>query len=303
MSDLNALIIFAKVIEARSFSEAARRLKMPVSTVSRRVADLEDQLGARLLERSTRNLRLTEVGADVLEHANRILEISEALDGHVSNQLSRVAGTLRLSAPPSISDSLLMPLVGAFQAAYPAVRVQILVTERKIDHIADGVDLAFHVGPMQDSSLVARRILTYRHQLVASPAYVAGRSPPQRPRELLDHRILAFSHWRPENHWVFTHANGQDKETVTFLPHLGINDFAGVTAGLLAAQGIGDLPPIVQPALMRDGRLVEIMPDWHFPVFDLSIVHLGSRRLMRPVRMFKEFTYRMAPNLFPDLPS
>ena len=303
MSDLNALIVFAKVIEARSFSEAARRLKMPVSTVSRRVADLEDQLGARLLERSTRNLRLTDVGADVLEHANRILEISEALDGHVSNQLSQVAGVLRLSAPPSISDSLLMPLVGAFQAAYPAVRVQILITERKVDHIADGVDLAFHVGPMQDSALVARRILTYRHQLVASPAYVAGRPPPQRPQELLDHRILAFSHWKPENHWTFTHVHGQDKETVTFLPHLGINDFAGVTAGLLAAQGIGDLPPIVQPELMRDGRLVEIMPDWRFPLFDLSIVHLGSRRLMRPVRLFKEFTYRMAPTLFPDLPT
>ena len=303
MPDLNALIVFAKVIEARSFSEAARRLKMPVSTVSRRVADLEDQLGARLLERSTRSLRLTSVGSDVLEHANRILEISEALDGHVSNQLSRVAGTLRLSAPPSISDSLLMPLVGAFQASYPAVRVQILITERKVDHIADGVDLAFHVGPMQDSSLVARRILTYRHQLVASPAYGAGTRLPRRPQELLDHRILAFSHWQPENHWVFNHVNGRDKEAVSFLPHLGINDFAGVTAGLLAVQGIGDLPPIVQPELMRDGRLVEIMPDWHFPVFDLSIVHLGSRSLMRPVRMFKEFTYRMAPTLFPNLPT
>ncbi len=303
MSDLNALIVFAKVIEAGSFSEAARRLKMPVSTVSRRVADLEDQLGVRLLERSTRNLRLTEVGADVLEHANRILEISEALDGHVSNQLSRVAGTLRLSAPPSISDSLLMPLVGAFQTAYPEVRVQILVTERKIDHIADGVDLAFHVGPMQDSSLVARRVLSYRHQLVASPAYVANTPPPRRPQELLAHRILAFSHWRPENHWAFTHVNGQDKESVSFLPHLGINDFAGVIAGVLAAQGIGDLPPIVQPELIRDGRLVEIMPDWHFPLFDLSIVHLGSRRLMRPVRMFKDFAYRMAPTLFPDLPT
>ena len=303
MPDLNALIVFAKVIEARSFSEAARRLKMPVSTVSRRVADLEDQLGVRLLERSTRSLRLTDVGSDVLERANRIMEISEALDGHVSNQLSRVAGTLRLSAPPSISDSLLMPLVGAFQASYPAVRVQILITERKIDHIADGIDLAFHVGPMQDSSLVARRILTYRHQLVASPAYLAGKTPPRRPQELLDHRILAFSHWQPEHRWVFTHVDRQDREAVSFLPHLGINDFAGVTAGLLAVQGIGDLPPIVQPELMRDGRLIEIMPDWHFPVFDLSVVHLGSRSLMRPVRMFKEFTYRMAPTLFPDLPT
>src|SRR5437764_4393676 len=104
MSDLNALMIFAKVIEANSFSEAARRLKMPISTVSRWIAGLEDQLGVRLLERSTRNLRLTDVGAEVLKHAQRSAELSEAIDNIVSNKLSKVAGVLRLSAPPNCSD-------------------------------------------------------------------------------------------------------------------------------------------------------------------------------------------------------
>ncbi len=302
MTDLNTLIVFAKVIEAGSFSEAARRLKMPVSTVSRRIADLENQLDIRLLERSTRSLRLTEVGADVLEHGRRSVEISEAVLEIVSHQLSSVAGTLRLAAPPSVSDSLLTPLVSVFQASYPAVRVQILITERQIDHIADGVDLSFHVGPMEDSALIARRILTYRHQLVASPAYVANTSPPRRPLDLLNHRMLAFSRWRPEIQWNFTHVNGQDKETVSFLPHLGINDFVGVTAGLLAGMGIGDLPPIVQPDLMREGRLVEVMPDWRFPIFDLSLVHFGRRHLPRPVRVFKEFAFQLAPTFLSDLP-
>src|SRR5437588_6816451 len=117
MSDLNALIVFATVIEGGSFSAAARRLKMPISTVSRRVAELEDQLKVRLLERSTRSLRLTDVGAEVLEHAQRSAELSEAVDNLVSNQLSTVAGVLRLSAPLSISDPLLGPLLGSFHAS------------------------------------------------------------------------------------------------------------------------------------------------------------------------------------------
>ena len=301
MIDLNALIIFVKVIEAGSFSEAARRLNIPVSTVSRRISDLEDQLGVSLIERSTRSLRLTDTGIDVFEHALHLREISELISGRVSNQLSNVTGTLRLSAPPSLSDSLLTPLVVAFQVLYPEVRVQILVTEREIDHIVDGVDLSFHVGSLEESSLIVTHVLTYRHQLVASPAYVATMIPPRRPRDLLSHRILAFSHWRPENRWSFSHVNGKDEESVSFLPHLGINDFMGVTSGLLAGQGIGDLPPIVQPHLMRSGLLVEIMPEWRFPVFDLSLVHLGSRHLPLAVRVFRDFTVETVPTLFPNL--
>lgn len=149
MTDLNSLALFAKVIEAGSFSEAARRLKMPISTVSRRIAELEDQLGVRLLERSTRNLRLTELGAEVLEHAVRSAELNEAVESVVSNRLSDVSGTLKLSAPPSVSDTLLTPLVTAFQASYPNVRVQILVTERLVDLIVEGVDLAFRLGALE----------------------------------------------------------------------------------------------------------------------------------------------------------
>ncbi len=300
MPDLNSLVVFAQVVEANSFSQAARRLKMPVSTVSRRIAELEDQLGVRLLERSTRSLRLTDVGSEVLEHAQRGAELSDAIDNIASNHLANVSGTLRLSAPPSISDSLLAPIVGAFQAAYPEVRVQIFITERIVDQIAEGVDLAFRVGDLEDSSLVARRILTYRHQLVASPIYLAKHKAPRTPQDLLKHRLLAFSFWRPENAWHFTHTDGS-KQTLTFQPHLSINEYAGLASALLAGDGIGDLPPIVQPELLRSGRLVEVMPRWRYRTFNLSLVHLGNRYTPRPVRAFKEFAAEMAPKLFPRL--
>jgi len=299
---LNSLVIFAKVVEAKGFSEAARRLKIPLSTVSRRVAELEDQLGVRLLERSTRNLRLTNLGAEVLDHAQRCAELSEAVDNLVSNQLSTVAGLLRLSAPPSISDTLLAPLLAAFQASYPNVRVQVLVTDRFVDLIAAGIDLVFRFGALGDSSLVARKILTYRHQLVASPAYLERVRAPRSPRDLFDHKLLTFSYWRPDNSWTFWHQNGKDQETLSFEPYLSMNDYTGLSAALLAGVGIGDLPPVVKPELIRDGRLVEVMPEWHFRAFDLSVVHLSNRHISRPVRLFKEFAVQASPALFPVLP-
>jgi DNA-binding transcriptional LysR family regulator len=303
MTDLNALIIFAKVVEAKSFSEAARRLGMPISTVSRRVAELEDQLGVRLLDRSTRNLRLTDLGTEVLEQATRSVEINDAVESIVSNQLTNVTGTLRLSAPPNISDTLLTPLVTAFQASYPNVRVHILIAERFVDHIADGVDIVFRLGGLKDSSLVARKILTYRHQLVASPDYLKGREPPETPQDLLCHRLLSFSYGRPESSWTFVHVNRRDQETLTFQPHLTMNDFAGLTPALLAGGGIGDLPPVVQPDLVRDGRLIEVMPNWRFRTLDLSLVHLGNRHMPKALRVFKDFAVQMAPTLFPNLPT
>ena len=303
MTDLNSLVVFAHVVEANSFSGAARILKMPTSTVSRRIAELEDQLGIRLIERSTRKLRLTDAGSEVLEHARRMVELSDTIENAASNLLSHVSGNLRLASPPSISDTLLAPIIGAFQKTYPEVRVQIFITDRIVDHVSEGVDLTFRVGDLEDSSLVARRILKYRHQLVASPAYMKKHKAPANPRDLLHHRLLAFSFWKPRCHWNFVHVNGKDKERLTFQPYFSMNDYAGLAAALLAGVGIGDLPPLVQPELLHDGRLVEIMPKWKFRNFDLSLVHAGTRHVPRVVRVFKEFAARMAPQLFPELPA
>jgi DNA-binding transcriptional LysR family regulator len=302
MKDLNSLLIFTKVVEARSFSEAARRLKMPISSVSRHIAELENQLGVRLLERSTHHLRLTDLGAEVFELARHATEVSEAVDNVISNRLPEVSGTLRLCAPPSISDSLIAPVVGAFQQAYSNVRVQAFITERIVDQIAEDVDIAFKVGTFTDPALVARKLLTYRHQVVASPTYLARCTPPQTPRDLLAHRLFAFSFWKPEYSWSFVHLNGRDAETVSFQPAIAMNDYSGLVVALLEGCGIGELPPIVQPELMRQGLLVEVMPEWHLPVFDLTVANLRERYLPRQVRIFRDFASQMVPRLFASLP-
>lgn len=301
MLDLNGLVVFAKVAEAGSFSKAALRLGMPLSTVSRRVMDLENALGVRLLERSTRRLRLTDIGIEILAQAQRGAEVGDTVASIVSDRRADVAGTLRLSAPPSIAESLLAPLIGAFQADYPDVRVQVLVTDRLVDHIQEGIDLVLRVGPLPDSGLVARRLLRYRHRLLASPDYLADHGQPASPTDLLRHRLLAFSSWTAETRWRFV--GGDVDQAIRFQPYLAMNDYAGLATALLAAGGIGELPPIVSPLLVANGRLVEVMPDWRFQAVDLSMVQVANRHQPRAVRVFKAFADRIAPTLFAALPT
>jgi DNA-binding transcriptional LysR family regulator len=181
--------------------------------------------------------------------------------------------------------------------------VHILITTETVDQIEDGIDLAFRFGPLESSSLIARRILTYRHRLVASPSYCAKHKAPEDPAELLQHQLIAFSHGCRKESWEFVNSDGAHAETLTFSPHLSMNDFARLTPALLAGVGIGDLPPLVGPELLRDGKLMEVMPGWRFRARDLSLLHPGGPYVPRPVRLFKAFAAQMAPTLFPSLPA
>ena len=188
--------------------------------------------------------------------------------------------------------------LAAFSIQDPNVRVQVLVTNRYVDLIADGIDMAFRFGALKDSSLVARKILSFRPRLVASPAYLREVKAPRSPRDL-----LAFSHPGTDSSWTFRHHRRKEQETLSFEPYLAMNDYTRLTAALLAGGfGIGDLTPVVQPQLIRDRRLVEVMSEWRFPTFDFAIMHLSNRHISRPVRLFKEFAVQMVPALFPDLP-
>ena len=300
MIDLKSLLVFAHVADSLSFSEAARRLAMPISTVSRRIAELEKQLGASVLQRSTRNLRLTPVGREVLDLARRTVGIADAVEDIVASHQAEATGTVRLAAPPSISDSILTPLILAFQAAHRKVRVEVFITEQVVDYIADRTDFEIHVGPIQNDMLIVRRLLTFRHQLVASPAYLGRIEPPTHPGDLLAHPVLAFSHSQPDYVWHFEHLDGRDTEHLAFSPTIAMNDYVGLVAGLLAGAGIGDLPPIVRPDLVRDGHLVEVMSEWRFPAYDLVLIHPSSRHQSKAVRMFKEFAAQTILDMFPQ---
>jgi DNA-binding transcriptional LysR family regulator len=301
MTDLNALVAFARVVEAGSFAEAARRLKMPTTTLSRRIADLEDELGVRLLERSTRRLRLTDAGSELLEHAQTAARVGDTAASIASNYGATVSGNLRLAAPPSISDSLLAPLINGFQSLHPEVRVHVLIAERVLDPIADRVDLIFRIGKPSDSNLVGRRLLSYRHQLLASPTYLKGKPPLRHPQDLLNHRLLSFALWRPRDSWIFEPRKGSGAETVYFEPFLSMNDYAGLAPAIVEGAGIGELPPVVLPALSRKGTLVEVLPKWRFRMFDLWLLHLGNRHLSRAVRAFRDYALEHTRTLFPQL--
>jgi DNA-binding transcriptional LysR family regulator len=295
--NLNALYVFIKVAEANSFSEGARRLRSPVSTISRQVANLEMELGVRLLERSTRNVKLTGIGAEILAEACAMVEIRESVLGLISSQSSDVSGRLGIRAPPGVAHALVMPLVGAFQASYPDVRVQMTISDDAADLARGDFDLVVKIGAMKDSSLICRRILTFRDLLLASPAYLKTGKVPGTPEDLLGHRLLALSSCEPEVAWRFVNSTHGDTITVAIEPILSVNDPASLTEALLAGMGIGNLPSMSAGALVRAGQLIEVMPHWHFGERDVSLVHSSSRHVLRPVQEFIKLAARVAPAL------
>ena len=282
--DLNAMALFARVLQHGSFSEASRRLRVPVSSVSRKISDLERQLGVRLLERTTRAVKATEAGNDLLPSCQGILDALDGALAAVQNRKTEVAGTLRLATPPSLSDLLVVPLIHGFLQQHPKVSAKVLVTDRHLEMVEDEVDISVRVGRQADSSLISRPLLRYRHILVAAPSYLVRAGTPSHPSDLKHHRLIGFSKWFSDVHWRLS--KGGDTESVPFRRGLSINDYAGVIRAAVGAMGIAEMPSIMCRDELQKGLLVPVMPDWQFEEVYLSAYYLSRRHPSRVVELF-----------------
>ncbi|VAW55558.1 Transcriptional regulator, LysR family [hydrothermal vent metagenome] len=287
MPDLNAIALFVRVIEHKSFTETSRQLGIPISTISRKVSDLEKNLGIRLIERSTRSLRLTENGQEYFQYCRRGLEEIEAGLLLINNKQSEVAGTLRISIPPNIADVLVMPLVCGYQKIYPKAKIKMLVTERDVDLIEDGVDIALRVGALEDSSLIARQLLRYRHLLVASPKYIKAHGELRHPDELCSHRLLTFTGWFGQTSWELFNKNNVCKIFVESA--MSINEMSGLQFAAENHQGIANLPAILCDKPIKNGTLIEVIPDWRFAPTTLSAMYPSNRNTSRLVKLFTDY--------------
>jgi len=284
--DLNALLIFHEVVERGSFSQASKKLKMPLSTVSRKIAQLEDQAGGRLLERSTRQLRVTEFGRQVAEHAAQAAGLNTALSTLLDDQSAVLSGKLRISVPPSIFSEFIGPIVSEFQAAYPSVSIELQVSNRYVEPIAGGIDAAIRVGPLADSSLKALRLLTYRHQLLASPTYLENAPNLEKPADLKSHRLVSFLH-DGLRQWKLT--SGEARKTIRVEPELSLNDYDGLAQMLVRGAGVGELPPIVRSEFLSSGMLLPVLPKWKLPEVSVYFVYNGQGLVPRHLLVFKDF--------------
>ncbi|MEE8545010.1 MAG: LysR family transcriptional regulator [Alphaproteobacteria bacterium] len=289
MDTVAGMRIFAGVVESGSFSAAGRQVGLAPSSVSRRIGDLEDELGARLFHRTTRKLSLTEAGQIYFERAARILiEIDEAKLA-VARSDGAPSGVLRLTAPASVARRHIVPALGDFQARYPAVQIVLSMTDRLVDLVEDRFDLAIRLGAQSDSSLIARKIGSGRRFVAASPAYLDRAGVPGTPAELADHNCLTFRSHRGSNLWRFRGGRGESQVRVT--GSLFSDNGEALCAAAVSGLGLILVPEWLTGSEVKQGRLRELLSGWRAlpEATPLYAVYPHQRHLPAKVRSFIDF--------------
>ncbi|MBO6754962.1 MAG: LysR family transcriptional regulator [Roseibium sp.] len=303
MQDYTAMALFVHVVERGGFTAAARYLREPLSTVSRRIAELEQSLGIRLLERSTRTVRLTDLGEIYYEHCRKGLQEFESANLVIQNRQSDVAGLLRMTVPPNLVKPFFIPMITAFQNRYPNARIAVLSTERYVDLLHERIDIAFRIGRLKDSRLMARKLASYTSYLVAAPDYLKQHGPIRNPEDLAEHRTIVFQAGEGQINWDLnaTLPGGRtETATVSVMPQLMVNDFSGILAATLTGGGIARIPTILCAAAVHQGRLVRILADWSFEPTTISVVTPGTGNASRLLRLFLDHCAQTLPRTIAD---
>lgn len=283
MIDYNEMAIFAKVVDAGSYTRAADKLGLPKSTVSRKISQLEERLGVRLLHRTTRAIKPTEMGKAYYNHCSQMVTEAEEAQRSIHQLQAEPSGLLRVTAPVAFGSSFLVETIHAFLAAYPQVRMDVILDNKVLDLVEDEIDVAFRVGPMSDSSLVARNLGTIRMIMCASPEYVKKHGAPKTIVELSRHSCLMHNNIP----WVLMGPGGRVDVDVD--GRLLVNDMDMTKRMLVNGYGIGLLPITMACDEFDRGQLVQVLPDYYFPDRDIYLVYHSRRQLPTKVVAFIDF--------------
>jgi DNA-binding transcriptional LysR family regulator len=261
LPDFDGLAIFAKVVEMRSFAGAASELALSKATVSKAVTRLEERLGARLFNRTSRQLALTDAGQRLTERAARLLADGEAAENEALAQSVVPRGLVKLAVPMTYGVKVIAPLLPEFLAAYPEVSVDLHLSDATVDLIGDGFDAGVRIGSLPDSSLVARRLSRMPRYTVAAPSYLEKYGRPTHPMHLAQHKCFAYAYLSTASVWHYTNAAGE-QASVRPSGQLRVNNGEALLASLIAGLGIADLPGFIIGEALASGKVEAILKDW-----------------------------------------
>lgn len=284
MDRLQAIEIFVRVAERQSFSAAADDLNLSRQMVSDRIKELEERLGVRLLQRTTRRVSLTESGTAYLEKVRAGLAALEEAEAEASSLAARPRGTLRVNAPMSFGFKHVAPAVGAFLLANEDVRVELTLNDRTINLIEENVDLAIRIGRLADSRLIAKKLASCRMVLCAAPSYLKTHGAVKHPRDLAGHACLTFAYWTAGPEWTFTRKGEQ--VSVRVESRLWCNNGEALVEAAAIGAGIVMQPNFIAGPALREGRLVELLPAWRAPDLNIYAIYPPSQFIPAKTRAF-----------------
>ena len=287
MLDLQQLASFVAVVNAGSFVGAADAIGLSKAAVSRHVADLEAQLGVRLLHRTTRRLSLTDDGQRFHARATELLADAGELEAEASAGSGEAAGLLRINAPLTFGNLHLAPLWSRFIAENPKVALDITLNDRVVDLVDEGYDLAVRITGLASSQLVSRRLASTRIVLCASPAYLAAHGTPSHPHELARHQVVSYAYWTSGDDWRFTGAEGEARVRVQPRIHTNSGDTCRVAA--LHGQGVILQPDFLVGDDLRRGDLIELLPGWHSIELGIHALYASRKQLPMKTRRLVDF--------------